>query len=84
MLEAKEKLKDAQFRQRDDEEMKAQELINKLEKSQLEFKKWMVKKEDFIQKKKEKIIQEKNLVREKKEKEKNQKLMATKAFEVGH
>lgn len=52
MASAQEQLKEAQSRQRNDEELKAQELINKLEKSQLEYNKWCESKEGFIQNKK--------------------------------
>ena len=57
------------------------ELINKLEKSQVEYNKWCERKQDFIEKQKEKILNTKKLKKEEKDKKKEQKMIASKAFE---
>ena len=81
MLGAKTSLKDAQMQQRDDEEAKVQELINKLEKSQVEYKRWMQTKEEYIQKQKEKNSEVKKQLMEQKVAKREQKAIASKAFE---
>ena len=81
LADAKVNLKTAQLQKRNDEEDKAQDLINKLEKSQVQYKKWMQTKEVVLQKQKEKTQETKKAAEKEKFDKREQKQMASKAFE---
>lgn len=81
MSAAQQSLKDAQLRQRDDEEAKAQESIRKLEKSDVEYKKWMMAKEKVLKDKQAKDAAAKKALAEQLESKRTQKMVASKAFE---
>lgn len=57
------------------------ELIRKLKKSQVEYKKWMETKEQYIQKQREKMSEARRKEQEAKQAKREQKQMASKAFE---
>jgi hypothetical protein len=86
MKKAKEELKRAQDTKKDEEEKKAQELINKLQKSSVVFDIWNQKKSDQINLRKKALLMnsishEEKLI-EKKEKQKDAKLAFDKWLEV--
>ena len=81
MAAAQHSLKDAQLRQRDDEEAKAQDLIRKLEKSDVEYKKWMMTKEKVLKDKAAKEAAARKKLADEAEAKRTQKLVASKAFE---
>lgn len=81
MAQAVENLKDAQTQQKNDEERKAQELIDKLNKSKLEYDRWCLRKEEYFKKRKEKLESDKKTKEMEELKKKEKKLNGTKAFE---
>lgn len=81
LADAKANLRDAQLQKQNDEEDKAQDLINKLEKSQVEYKKWMHTKEALIQKQKERAAEIKKAAENEKLAKREQKQIASKAFD---
>lgn len=81
MLEAKENLRRSTDKIKDEEEKKAQELMNKLKKSALVFKMWSEKKDEQIKAKQSSVKKLNKTIEKEKQKEKEKKDVAKKAFE---
>jgi hypothetical protein len=80
MEAAKADLKESQLKQRDEEERKAQELIEKLQKSRLVFKIWNQNKEETLKEKQKQTLQAEQKKKELEEEKRNKKKDAELAF----
>jgi hypothetical protein len=81
MLEAKENLRRSTDKVKNEEEKKAEELMNKLKKSSIVFKMWSEKKDEQIKLKRKSVNKLNETIEKEKEKEKEKKEVAKKAFE---
>ena len=81
LLEAKRCLKEAQLMNMNTEEQKAQERIDKLQKSKLVFEAWNVEKEKHLRERRKQMLEQTKKMQEEKEKESEKKIDNKVAYE---